>query len=457
MKRTEMTVSAGLPPLLKPFELDDLRMSSWCIDCPRMTLTECVSERPATYRGSGYIMQVHEGQLAFKLYCHGETDPRKPGFAYYDLVATDSYAREWHSNQFVLDHGTKTALDTIVCEGRLSELVAAGELPPRGKGYSGSELYFRVFESVNIPKSTAKGMHETKGRALNAWKFRRCRTDFHAVERSTNLLEVSAKSSDDTFPEHFENRVLEALQFVVGHPIHWTVRTRRTGQTIEIRLRSKRALLPAASFRPPLRITLRTHPRTGKITAESYSRLFEQFLKHTLQDNRETSQLWGWLDAVYEASSAPFADAEALTLSVVIESLLANEFPDLGCPSKQDEEWIRNFIAFLASWDGPQALKSRIKGAVGNFCHPSASDRLHELASKGAITNKQRKAWQELRHPIAHSYQSPGIPAPRFHELLMDCRVLFYHLVFCAIGYKGIYTDYRMSDWPTKSYPDKDS
>jgi hypothetical protein len=78
---------------------------------------------------------------------------------------------------------------------------------------------------------------------------------------------------------------------------------------------------------------------------------------------------------------------------------------------------------------------------------------MRELVQIGTITQSQRGAWQKLRNISAHSYQTSRLQNPEFSQLLQQNEVLFYHLIFRAIGYKGPYMDFSERGWPIREYP----
>ncbi len=45
-----------------------------------------------------------------------------------------------------------------------------------------------------------------------------------------------------------------------------------------------------------------------------------------------------------------------------------------------------------------------------------------------------------------------SLPLQEFLELSNKVLILFYHLIFFAIGYQGKYTDYSTIGWPVKDY-----
>jgi hypothetical protein len=468
--------NSDFPPDLTEDEINSIKYSSWDIDCPRMILRSCASQNPATYYGAGKISQSIEGYLEFKIYANREKNTPKhtfispvksgelvPDSEFYELAATDSLAREWHASRF-LPSFYQTATGKTIADGELFEVYSSGKYPDAMK-LKGCDLQLWVFDNLRIPwnatteqrKSVARGRQRTESGTWNAWKFRCMKTDFLLVKEADDLLTIQASNNEKKFPGYFDNRVIEALQFLLGRPVQWSVMKKRTGKNLKVVVRSKRLKSIRGRFQPPLPSRSITNPKTGKLTANFHRTLFERFLKHTLYHEKPRHPLWGKLDAIFEASSASFIDAEALTLTVAIESILASEFTELGSPSKKEEAAIREAIDYIKSWDGNEKIKNRIMGLVSNLLQTRALDRMRKLEKIGAITEEQYRAWQKLRNPSTHSYQDANIPTAEHIQLLQECEVLFYHLIFHAIGYKGPYTDFSVPGWPLKKYPERNS
>ena len=65
---------------------------------------------------------------------------------------------------------------------------------------------------------------------------------------------------------------------------------------------------------------------------------------------------------------------------------------------------------------------------------------------------EQRKDWDQLRNKYAHG----GHLREEYLQQALDIKdsvlVLFYHLIFFAIGYRGKFADYSKTDWPIQEY-----
>lgn len=455
---------------LSTSEIEALKQKKWEIDCPRMTIKSRATNSPATFYGAGLITQSAAGQFSFKLYATRKRNAQEwgwdnslkageiiPDHAFYDLTATDSRGRVWEAKNLLPDFKS-TAIGKTIVEGKLLELFTQGQFPPTKRGH----LTYWIFSDIKIPcnanttetKSIAKGRRKSRSGSRNAWKFRCCGIDFLLVRESDKFLSIDATADEKDFPDYFEERLLESLQFVLGRPIPWTIMRKHSRQSVKIMLASERVNSNKGRFLPPLPpTTWVSDPRTGKVTTLYHRRLFEKYLKHTLGYEKRRHPLWGQINAVYEASAGMFIDAQALTLTVAIESLLGNEFPNLGTPTKKERKNIKEAQKYIAAWDGDEKIKNRIQGSVSQFFKSRALDKMRKLAELGAITNEQWEAWQKLRNATTHSYLSTSFSSDELIDLIQKNEVLFYHLIFYAISYKGPYMDFSLSDWPLKQYP----
>jgi len=460
-------------PDLRKDESEEIRFRTWSIDCPRMIVKKKTKRDPDTFYGAGEIRISEDGQLIFKLYSNRERNTKEwdfstlgdpgriiPDDAYYSLKAVDAFGRDWASDRF-LPSTHRTATGRAVLTGNLHELSTEGMYPSE-LNLSGNNLDYWVFDDLKIPynastiqrKSVARGEQTSRSGKRNAWRFRSYNSRFLVVRESSDLLTIQVVSKTENLPELFPDRLIEALQFVIGHPINWGIMKHRAGQHSKVTIRSVRYKTSQIRFQPPLPLKLIRNPNNGKSTAEYHRKLFDRYLRYTLEEDKLSHPIWGKLNAIYEASDASFIDAQALTLTVAIESLLLSEFRDLGYPTQKERNAIEDIVQHIDTWNGDERIKNRAKGMLSNLGQPRAVARMDDLANKRkAISVDQSKSWQRLRNPSTHAYQSSGIETPEFLELIQQCMVLFYHLIFYAIGYRGPYIDYGSRGWPLKKYP----
>jgi hypothetical protein len=454
-------------------EINDLQRGQWEIDCPQMTLESRDEKSPVTFRGAGYIKQTDNHQFIFKFFSQGAGEnfysalwgksllPGEliPESDYFDFRAIDQIGREWKCERLLKADTKHTATGEIIFKGNLPEIYCEGEISVKVE-CKGSSLNFHIFENVEIPcnektkkvKNIASGAQKSTHESRNVWKFSCCGFDFLMVKEEGNLLKVHTTTKSPQLPEFFSERVIETLQFVLGRPFTAEIQYFRFGNHTKCVLRSHRYTRTNPRFKPPLRPGL-IDAKTHKVTTIHHRNLFEKYLKHVIDYGELSHPLWAQLNAVYEASDGMFTDAYALTLTVAIESFLRMEFSALGKPSENELKLIKAAMKHLKKWDGDTAMKERIMGSIGTFKTPRAGDRLRVLIHTKAITEEELISWTRLRNRSAHDYQNNELPTQDFKHHLKKVEVLFYHLIFHAIGYKGLYVDYSAPGWITKQYP----
>jgi hypothetical protein len=363
-------------------EIDDLKHGSWVIDCARLELRQR-GPKGTTYSGPGSLRQDAERQLVYKIYSTGSDDFQTlwhndlgvagsvvPEYAFYDLTATDSKGREWHSERILLGERNWGDSKELVVEGRVDSLSCWGEIPEEIRA-NGCSLSYDVFDPVRIPTNARTSEHRhvagwsrSHRYDLDSWRFRAAGLRFLLSNGRNDRLQIHVATDSADLPPFIEGRVLEALFFVLGHPLYPTITQQRIGQQTSCTLHSHRHHLFGVRHKPPLNILPFSHPKTGKHTTEPYRKLFDKYLAYTLPYKKIQHPLWGQLNAVYEASAGTFINSQALTLAVAIESILGSEFPELGKPSTRECKEIDAAIKYWDAWNGGTDLKKRIEGSI---------------------------------------------------------------------------------------------
>lgn len=267
-------------------------------------------------------------------------------------------------------------------------------------------------------------------------------------EAAGTLFEATDR--ENAAPELFSRRVWETLQFILGRPVHWSISQERRGAQMLTRLSSVRPIPPGARIRPPI---ARTWVAEGnRLTSKYHRRLFERYLRHTLLSTDRQHHLWGFINTATEVGASSFIDVHGLVLGVAIEVVLDREFPGLGKPDAETKSAIQAAQDYVNQWKGPESMKARLTGLTAGLTQIRAIDRLQALAAAGAINPDHVRAWKRLRNVNAHTFQSGELGANQI-DLIKQCTVLLYQIIFYAIGYKGVYTDYATSGWPLRTYP----
>jgi hypothetical protein len=252
-------------------------------------------------------------------------------------------------------------------------------------------------------------------------------------------------------PVHLR-RVPEALHFVLGRPIRWVIHRERIGNTRKTYLRTVTSAFAGADFRPPIKRTFLVED--GKTTSKYHKQLFEKYLRYTIKSPERDHLLWGLINTISEVKSISYIDAHALVLGVTLESVLQREFPELGGRPAAVEAAIRNAQQHIRTWDGLGTVRNWLHSFAGGLARIGPLDRLRALAARGLVDAELINSWQKLRNVNAHHFQSGKLDGEQLSELLQQCTVLFYQIVFARINYRGVYTDYATPGWPERVYPD---
>lgn len=433
------------------------------LHCPEMVLRQRAAESPAEYKGAGIIRQDREQQLEFVLLENGPMPSPATGLTrmlanvgsvgqlvpedrYYSLQAKDLRGWTWTADRLPICHDSGPG-GAVVC-GKPWVLDHTEEATE-----TASSLLLEIGGNVEIPcaKFTESTIRAGDGEQRIS---RRNRAEFQAGEwrvsttREDGFLLLEAMSPRRT-ADHIETRMLEALQYVTGRTLVW----RFVGKTEELRsttsLRSEPVKLSLQQMLPP--IEHHRHDLGGQATWT----LFDLYLRHIMRfrgDNRfQMHPLSAWLHYVRSASAASIF-TQGLALGVAVEGVLEGEFRDVGSPPKGYIDAVGDLTRHVDSWSGDLNVKKRTLGAINAMRSARAKDRLLALAAEAIVQKRDVDAWDRIRNRGAHA--RPPESSER-QEWIDDCHktsVLLHHLLFRAIGYQGLYTDYGAANWPAKNY-----
>ena len=451
-------------------EVEQIKLGSWRLDCPRMLLRSRGNSPKRTYSGPGYVFQPAPGVLSFHLYAYrgqsalrsgwldlartGETLPEE---AYFDLEVTDVTGRRWASKRLIPASIDRTAMGKVIVDGQLTTLSTKAVLS-RTLKVKGHSVDIRAFQHLELPwnagtvrrSSTARGRRRSKAFSRDAWAFR-CQGLDVLIVQGADRMSMEVYSERNRLPPRIERHLLEALEFIVGHAVHCQAVRIRRSHTVETTVFAMRGDLRTARWQPPLVQQWVSVPGTNRITSRHHRRLFERFLVHAISCGGRVHSVSGQLAAIREASTARYIDAYALTMTVAVESLAFSDVPVRvrRPPVRQ----IESLLSWIRDWGGSEELKVRALGAVANLGQTRAGDILRNLVRNAVITKQQYEAWQKLRNRSTHGYQLLRGNPNQLRELLPIVQVMFYRMVFHAIGYRGPYTDYSSPDWPIRQYP----
>lgn len=451
--------------MLQKSEIEQLRNGTWQLDCPNMVLCKNVTNDRDVYEGSGYIRRTSEGDLLLKLYSKRDIDFARlfrpngvksgqliPHDEYHELSVTDVKGRIWSSKYILPDTSVCSGQKGSAVSGRLQELKHTG-VPPYPPVRPHSSLNIKFFEALKIPCNVATrsstaiaGRIRRQNSSMDVAQFSSCGCDFElSTEKGVVSLQVNADSSE--LPRNMEARAVETLQFVLARPVTWAILQKHEGGVETIRIRP--APIGKAEWRIGPPISFITTDPSGRVW-----KLYDKYLTHILDypEGDKYHPLSAFVYRVIQASGGSI-EAQALTVAVAVEGVLRTEFPNFASPSEKELEELDKAQQIIKESALNNGLKKRIMGAIGAWKKPSATDKLSSLTQSGVIESAEYDAWKKLRHPSAHAAPPNLRDFQEFVDLCHIATVLFYKLIFHAIGYEGKYTNYGTHDWPLKDYP----
>lgn len=422
-------------------------------------------EKPAPdskrFLGSGFMRQIPDGRFEYTMYSKkvtstfeildevfGNTQIRPgkliPETEYYTLTATDTTGRKWVAT--VLNPSKKSSSGGTLLTGKFSEISCQGSLPVKTKNY---HLNLEFMGEYKIPSNTAtkidqtiEDKHTTISNSLNILKFSHNKIDFLFRQEDGALrIETTAKNKKLLIGS-FEKHIAEGLQFVLGIPTSWSILTIQFGKSGKIVLRSSRKA--SKGNKPPVNPNIGYH--------EYFCKLFSDYLSYISKFPSERSHpVSVQIRSIAQASSVNI-ETLALVLSVAVESILKHAAVQAKV-TKIEMDSIKNLKEYFENWDGPEQLKTRVRGLLSMLSTPSAKTLLNELVKSKVTTPKHKKAWGKLRDKLAHGGMMGSSSLQEFIDLTNVVLVLFYHLVFHITGYQGKYTDYSIDGWPEVEFP----
>lgn len=448
---------------MKANELELISNNKFVLDCPKITLSpELPDTDKKSYTGSGSITQSETGEFLLKLYCDGailaqETLSRFLGTTvgkivddseYYCLSAVDLEGRSWEAKRILPNIHSGTIPGYLVF-GRLNEISYSSNLP---KTLTKSSVNIKYRGNIDIPcnegsmvETSISGEKRSRYVSLNIAKFQTSGFEFE-IEKEKDWLSFWAVSEPSPITDAVITRFTEALQFVLGRTLHWSIIELFQQHTQETRVRAALENEKESSrIQPP--ISFRSHDN-----ANSVWNLFGKYLDHVISyTERKWHPLFSLIHAVIESGKASL-EAEALTLSVSIEGLLRREFSALAAPDEAFKKQVDDARSLIEKSELSDPIKKRMPGFLGNMLSPRAIDRLFILKDKGFIDKELIESWKNLRDSSAHADSFESVDLQNYLNRCNSVLVLFYHLVFLAIGYTGEYTDYSSYHYPMKHF-----
>jgi hypothetical protein len=149
-----------------------------------------------------------------------------------------------------------------------------------------------------------------------------------------------------------------------------------------------------------------------------------------------------------------------LTAGVEVEGLLNDHYDPKMPPPPEMRQSIDEVFRLIeehcmkgqTTIDGKSL--ERIRSSLGFLkSAASARNKLKSLTAQSIVRVQDVEAWDFVRNKSAHAVASET-KLSQDNTLRLDrVLVLFHHLIFHLIGYRGIYSDYGELGYPEKEYP----
>jgi hypothetical protein len=456
--------------MLRYGEIDKLRNGSWELDCSLIRLRPNSPDQEA-FEGPGYIKNTSDGQILFKLY---SSKPLKPGLELkwskkrprgklipdelqYTLSATDIEGRHWEAEKILpYRSGFVSAENNTICGDIPFELRHIKKTKYILANACISMSFFHLVDRY-IPRNIITKTDitiEEQDLTANPWganiaKFSSCDCNFTISQgRKDGTINLSIESNQEKFPEGIEHKAIETLQFILAHPLCWTVLEQNENgvETVIINGQTKKELT--------YRIYVPVHEFIDR-KGEYLWKLFDKYLSYILKYKGKTK--WHPMSIfIYRVilSSAAYLETFALETAVAIEGLLLTEFKALASPTVEFVTRLSKVSEFINTTSGvDDTLKLRICGAIADMKKSRATDKLRALVKSGIIEEKEYKTWKKLRNKSTHPTQPAFVELQKLLDLCNIVITLFYKLIFHTIGYEGKYMDYGTYDYSSKDFP----
>jgi len=369
----------------------------------------------------------------------------------YGLFATDVKGRVWSGKYILPSTSGCAAEEGVTVSGRLDQLVHTSKIqPPPVHPYSSFDMKF--FQTFAIPCNVATqsstvigGKVRGQRTSLDVAQFKSCECDFE-MRAENEMVSFQTFTHSNKLPPNLDLRAIEALQFVLAIPVEWVILDKCEGDTETIQIRRADIYPRKSQLGPPVDFK---DIRNSIFVWMLYDKYLGYILKYERPD--KYSPLSVHVRRVIKGSEGS-TEARMLTLGIAVEGALRVAFPELVELPKEELNGLEEADEIVDRSSLNEELKRRIKGAIGSWKHRGAADMLSKLVNSGVIELKEFNAWKEIRHPSVHATLLNLHDLQRFVDLCHIGTVLFYKLIFHAIGYKGKYTDYSTHGWPLKEY-----
>lgn len=424
------------------------------LDFPRLELARRAGASAEKLSGPGSLEQSFDGELELKVHV-AFTDPESmvglinrgmyseagalvPEGDYHDVTATDAHGATWEFERVHFDHSISLPTSSGVFTANPKVLRRGDD---RGSGPRLSLQFFN--QDIRDWKGLLGGPYPI---CLGA-----CEIQLTIKQLREGQIRVEV-TTETQFPEAFERRLIEALQFVVGQSLHTSVvdQAASSGRTIELYNRAA-DIRRVPSF-PPLEV------HTSQFTRENLD-LLHCYLAFLCKqpDDGIWAQASSFLSLLRRASESSI-DGWLIGICVAVEGLAGLIDLEPSALTGELAQFQQNVKEWIETEDISEGNRKRIEGMLSQMGSVRPQDRMMSLASDGKLLEEDIKVWKKARNASVHTRKSgaddlkPEKLQVRIDQLHTIYRLL-YSIIFHVIGYSGKYTDYARRHFPVRSYP----
>ena len=275
----------------------------------------------------------------------------------------------------------------------------------------------------------------------------------YMVHEGESLLRLTSRRNKKKHNDFVEFRAIEALEFVLGEPFEWNLKTVSDSTIVRQHIMLIPNRLSVRNRRPYEDYWV---PKSK--AAVMFWDLYSKMLRYTLKDKTSNFTELGIMlnNLACLRSSEHELSAYILNLCVVIEDLLLHHFCKTITDSKRSKlirDLLKNVDSFLGSRKTDKKLSNTIKSHISRLSQTKENPKriLLRLAREKHILKQRIDSWEELRNKVVHGRRI--VPSQVVFNKTGDCETLLFQIIFQMINYRGRYTDYGMIYYPKKLYP----
>lgn len=450
----------------------NIHSGAFNLECPTLALFLMSDRTAPVYSGRGVIKQNEKQFLCFSLETaladSNENDRHnscktKPGQLVgdtdrYTLRAVDSNGLSWTSESVFPTNRTFSIGSHVNPVAITGEILRISTEVENCKDVTNPVSEITLFEDFEFPRNTwthsaiseqidgETGKHADFKSRLDTALFD---LGVHRVvmRKDDGITSVRIESPVGSKSKGIHDDVRECIQFALARLLSTASLSLFEGKSLCVQLLSRPDSERIPQSRPPIR------NKSGRNTPAVFE-LMNRYFGFITSSN--TVQATSVLDNVYEVllSSTGSSGLRALGVSVAVEGILNDVFDGLAAPSRAFLDEIEKAKTLIASSDLGEEAKGRIPGALSGFERARPQDKLNALAEEKVIRKEFVKAWSGLRNNWTHGKRSKRLDRQKSYDQIESVTTLFHMLIFSAVSYSGIYTDYSQPGWPDLRYPD---